>query len=64
MAQGQNKNEQSWGKCPYHSSEARATVNVHVSNYTCSDKTKVQGVKQKPIQKKLPKVILSSETTT
>lgn len=72
MAQGQNKKEQSWEKCPYHSSESRAAANVHVSNYvlrlgklreTESDRTQMQGVQQNPVQQKLHKLFLSSETT-
>ena len=72
MAWGQNTKEQSWEKCPDHSSESSAAVNVHVSNYTLrlgelqetySDRTRTQGVKQDPAQQKLHKVSLSIETT-
>lgn len=70
MAQGQNKNEQRWEKCPQPSAESSTAASVHVSNYTPglgelqesnSDRTNVQCVTQNPGQEKLHKVFLSTE---
>ena len=43
---------------PPQSSERRAAVSLRVSNYTCSDRTNVQGVKQNLIQRKIPRLTL------
>lgn len=40
------------------SSEQRAAVSLRVSNYTCSDRTNMQGVKQNLIQRKIPRLTL------